>query len=185
MNGKDMLRAFAYCPKCGSHNFKANDERSKRCGDCGFVYYLNSSAAVAAVIVNGRGELLAAVRAEEPARGTLDLPGGFVNPGESLEEGLAREIYEETGCEPESMKYLFSLPNEYVFSGVVVPTTDNIFLCRLKDEENLCAGDDAASLLWIPHCELRAERFGLKSISKAVAMLLEKGIIAAGYGQLP
>ena len=36
---------FKYCPKCGSVHFEINNEKSKRCADCEFVYYFNPSAA--------------------------------------------------------------------------------------------------------------------------------------------
>ena len=72
------LSQFRYCPKCGSEHFEIHNEKSKQCKDCGFVYYFNSSAATVALILNGRNELLVCRRAKEPAKGTLDLPGGFI-----------------------------------------------------------------------------------------------------------
>ena len=74
MSDSHPLAKFAYCPRCGSADFMVNGPRSKRCGHCGFVYYLNASAATAAFIVNRRNEVLVSRRAFEPAKGTLDLP---------------------------------------------------------------------------------------------------------------
>ena len=48
------LELFKYCPKCGSPHFEVNNEKSKRCADCGFVYYFNSSAATVAFILNDK-----------------------------------------------------------------------------------------------------------------------------------
>ena len=70
---------FKYCPKCGSVHFEINNEKSKRCADCEFVYYFNPSAATVALIMNERNELLVCRRAKDPAKGTLDLPGGFID----------------------------------------------------------------------------------------------------------
>ena len=92
-----VLDKFHYCPACGSTEFEPSTEKSKRCRHCGFEYFLNPSAANAAFIVNGRGELLVITRKNDPAKGTLDLPGGFYDLGENAEEGLAREVREETG----------------------------------------------------------------------------------------
>ena len=86
------LSQFRYCPKCGSEHFEIHNEKSKQCKDCGFVYYFNSSAATVALILNGRNELLVCRRAKEPAKGTLDLPGGFIDMAETGEEGVAREV---------------------------------------------------------------------------------------------
>lgn len=151
----------------------AFDARSKRCGSCGFVYYHNASAAVVAVIRNSCGELLVARRAFSPAKGTLDLPGGFVDPGESIEAGCLREIKEETGAEAGIERYLFSLPNTYSYSGFEVHTADSFFLCRLSEGSIVEAGDDAAELMWLPLSELRAEEFGLASVREGVRRLKE------------
>ena len=81
------LDKFRYCPACGSKHFEIQDEKSKKCENCGFEYYLNPSAANVALIVNDKDELLVATRKKEPAKGTLDLPGGFADIGETAEEG--------------------------------------------------------------------------------------------------
>ena len=91
------LAQFLYCPECGSSHFEINNEKSKKCADCGFVYYFNPSAATVALILNEKNELLVCRRAKEPAKGTLDLPGGFIDMNETGEEGVAREVLEETG----------------------------------------------------------------------------------------
>lgn len=51
-------------------------------------------------ILQIREKVLLLERAVEPAEGMLDFPGGFIEPGESLEAGLVREIKEEIGLEP-------------------------------------------------------------------------------------
>ena len=91
-----VLDKFKYCPVCGSNRFMEHDEKSKRCTSCGFVYYLNPSAATVALIENERGELLVVRRGKEPAKGTLDLPGGFSDMEETSEEGVAREVMEDS-----------------------------------------------------------------------------------------
>ena len=88
---KHPLDLFQYCPECGSSHFEINNEKSKKCTNCGFVYYFNPSAATVALIQNDQNELLVCRRAKEPAKGTLDLPGGFIDMNETGEEGVARE----------------------------------------------------------------------------------------------
>ena len=166
------LGKFRFCPVCGSQQFEVNNEKSKRCAHCGFVYYFNPSAATVGVVLNERDELLVVVRAKEPARGTLDLPGGFCDLGETAEEGLRRELLEETGLTIPRARFLFSLPNIYPYSGFDVHTIDLFFLCRVSHAEHAHAMDDAATLRWTPLSEVRPEEFGLGSIRRGVERLL-------------
>ena len=174
---KHILDKFRFCPVCGSADFVANNEKSKRCLQCGFVYYLNPSAATVAVIVNEDDELLVVRRAKEPAKGTLDLPGGFSDCYETSEEGVCREVMEETGLKVERVDFLFSLPNLYMYSGLQIHTIDMFYLCYVKDKKNAKAADDAAELMWIPWNEIRPETFGLGSIRRGIEKILTKKII--------
>ena len=79
------LEKFEYCPRCGSKHFVVHNEKSKLCENCGFVYYANPCSATAAFIINEKNELLVVKRAKEPAKGTLDLPGGFCDMYETAE----------------------------------------------------------------------------------------------------
>lgn len=171
-NSVHPLHDFLYCPHCGAAAFAENDASSKRCNQCGFTFYPNAAAATVAVILNSRNELLCVRRDREPARGTLDLPGGFVDPGESITEGLLREVREETGAEVTSYEFLFSLPNLYPFFGHNVHTADAFFSCRIADENRVAAADDAAAALWIPLSELNPADFGLHSIRQGIERLL-------------
>lgn len=168
------LSLFKYCPRCGSPRFADHDARAKRCADCGFTYYHNASAATVAVIFDAEDRLLVLRRALEPARGTFDLPGGFVDPGESITEGCLREIREETGAEAAIDRFLFSCPNVYRFSGFDVHTADAFFLCHLLPGQTVCAADDAADLFWLPLSQVRPDDFGLSSIREGVRLLLAR-----------
>ena len=169
------LEVFKYCPKCGCSEFEIHNALSRHCTHCGFTYYQNPRASTAAFILNGQGELLVARRAKEPAKGTLDLPGGFVDNHENAEQGMVREIYEETGItvDPNEVEYLFSIPNIYRYSGMDIHTLDLFFLCRVDDVE-VKAADDAAELTWLPLREVYVERFGLRSIREAVHRFLQQ-----------
>ncbi len=169
------LEKFACCPACGSRRWTAHNAKSKHCEDCGFTYYANPSAATAALIVNDRQELLVVRRGKEPAKGTLDLPGGFCDMGETVEEGMRREIREETGLEVGEMRYLFSAPNVYRYSGMDIHTMDMVFLVRVPvGHITVHAADDAQDARWLPLDAVRAEDFGLTSIRNSVARFLRE-----------
>jgi len=136
------LKVLKYCPKCGSEKFVTSGDRSLKCGNCGFHYFVNSAAAVAALITDDEGKLMLVTRGVEPDYGKLDLPGGFVDPMETAEEAVTRELTEELGLTVTSLEYLFSAPNEYIFSEFKVFTLDLAFRVRVESVDNLKAMDD-------------------------------------------
>jgi ADP-ribose pyrophosphatase YjhB (NUDIX family) len=170
--GLHPLHLFRFCPKCGSPRFVEHNDKSKHCEACGFTYYINPSAATVALIVNDQGEWLCVRRAKEPAKGTLDLPGGFSDLYETSEEGVIREVKEETGLDVAAVEFLFSIPNQYVYSGFTVHTMDMFYRCRVNSCEGAHAADDASELLWLRPEAIRPEDFGLLSIRKGVGHLL-------------
>ena len=68
------------------------------CGDCGFVAYENPKVVVGSVVVTD-GKILMCKRAIEPRRGFWTLPAGYMELGETVEEGAAREAMEEAGAD--------------------------------------------------------------------------------------
>lgn len=168
------LEKFKHCPKCGSSQFIIHNEKSKKCLDCSFTYFFNSSAASVGIILNKKEELLVAKRAKEPAKGTFDLPGGFVDMHETGEEAITREIMEETALQVNEAIYLFSIPNLYNYSDFLVHTLDLFYYCKVNDFSTLKAQDDVASLQFIPIKKLSIEDFGLPSIQQGIKWLKEK-----------
>lgn len=169
-----FLEKFKFCPVCGSQHFVENNEKSKRCENCDFVYFMNPSAANVAFILNERGELLVEKRRNEPGKGTLDLPGGFTDANETGEEAIIREVKEETNLQVDRAEYVFSLPNKYRYSGLDIPTLDMFFRCEVSDTSTLKAGDDADAALWLPLNEIHTEQFGLRSIRQGLRIFLER-----------
>jgi len=170
---KHPLELFNYCPRCGSKQFEVQDFKSKKCKDCGFEYYINPSTSSAAFILNEQEELLVCIRGKEPAKGTLDLPGGFIDLYETAEEGMIREIKEETGLVVNKLNYLFSIPNTYLYSGMEIHTMDLFFACQVKQFERIVGMDDVAETRFIPINQLEPACFGLNSIRKAVSLFIQ------------
>lgn len=162
------MEKFEYCPVCGSSHFEKDTQKSKKCSNCGFEYFMNPAAAVVAFITNGKGELLVEKRRHEPAKGTLDLPGGFTDVLETAEESVSREVKEETGLVVTEARYLFSLPNVYRYSGLDIQTLDMFFACKVEDASQLKAMDDAAECMWIAPGDIHTELFGLRSVRQGL-----------------
>ena len=149
---------FKFCPDCASKEIKY-DEPGFFCPDCGFVYYHNTAAANGCIIQAGE-KIVLLVRGKEPCLGKLDLPGGFVNPGEGILEGLYREIKEELGWEPnphglplnELFVFFASFPNVYPYKGLDYNTCDMYFILscpELKEEDLKLEADEIAGVRFL------------------------------------
>lgn len=172
----DFQHFLQNCPHCGSLAFAYNNVKSKRCADCGFQYYMNPSAAVAAFIRNDKGELLVCKRAKDPAKGTYDLPGGFVDFDETAEQAVVRELEEELNAHVVGIKYQFSLPNNYLYSGLTIPTLDLFFECSISNFAELQADDDVDGFVFLSLTAINPDDFGLLSVRKAVEIYKEQNV---------
>jgi len=167
------MTIFRRCPSCGSDAVKADSAKSILCGGCGFVYFSNAAPAAAALITNTDNELLVAVRKNEPGKGLWDLPGGFVDPGETVEGALRREMREELNLQIQSLRYFASAPNEYVYKDVTYSTVDLAFICRVEDFSELAAMDDIEKVVFIPLDKIDPGRFCFASCRRIVAAFIE------------
>lgn len=160
---------FNHCPKCGNSSTKYHtDEGYIRCESCGFQLFINAAAAVAAIILDSYDRILFSYRAHPPAAGTLDLPGGFVDIGESAEGALHREIKEELNLELDSIAYFTSQPNQYTYNSVTYYTLDLTYICRANSFENIRADDDISEYTFYHPDKVPIEKIGLESIKNIV-----------------
>lgn len=166
-----MKAPFEYCPSCRSANLRFEEQKRVRCSACDFVYYHNVATAVGAILRCG-DHILFAVRAREPGKGLLDLPGGFCDPGESLEQALQRELHEELGLTIDGARYLFSFPNTYPYRGVTYRTTDALFEVRLGSRPTVHAADDVAAIRWVHLQDVVLEDIAFESVRNALARLI-------------
>ena len=96
-------RAHRWCGACGTPTELRTDERGRKCPACGRVAYPRLSPAMMVLVWRGRELLLA--RAPHFAPGMFSALAGFVEPGESLEECVHREVAEEVGVRLRALRY--------------------------------------------------------------------------------
>jgi ADP-ribose pyrophosphatase YjhB (NUDIX family) len=118
-----------FCPRCSGSAYVKN-QRKIICADCGFELYFNTAAATAALIFDAEGRLTVVRRNDEPRKGFLDLPGGFVDFWEDGESAVKREVKEELGIDIEVTGYYKSIPNTYIYRDVLYHTLDLFVSCR-------------------------------------------------------
>lgn len=104
----DWDRTHRFCNQCGHPTADKEDERAKLCPSCGFVTFPAVSPAIIVAVVKGDQLLLA--RASRFPQAMYSVLAGFVEPGESLEECVRREVKEEVGVEVTNIRYFGSQP---------------------------------------------------------------------------
>ncbi len=132
---------FHFCPRCGNQELAENDAKSMVCGSCGYLYYHGTQAA-AVGILEYKDKIILTRRANEPRKGMLSIPGGFVDYEESLEKALIREIREELNLSIAAPTYLCSYGEQYVSREVVYFCVVAFFVVRVDDIREMRAQDD-------------------------------------------
>jgi len=165
---------FRFCPKCGSPGFSPDTEKSLKCSSCGFGYFINMSASVAAIIRNNNNEVLFTIRKHNPAEGKLDLPGGFVDLGETAEEAILREIKEELNLNINMMEFVGTFTNKYIYGEIEYQTLDLVFNCTVDSFSGMQVDDDVSGYYFRDIKTIKAEEVGLVSIWKVISYLKEK-----------
>lgn len=165
------LSDYQYCPYDGEHLIvdDSGSESRSACPKCGFIYYPNPKACVAILITEGR-KILLARRGIEPAKGQWDIPGGFVDMGESVEDTVIRETLEETSLRVRVKEYLGSIPD--VYGPRQIPTVNLCFLVEVLEGKPK-PKSDVESLVWFSLDEL-PEKMAFAHQEQVLQLLKEK-----------
>ena len=104
----DWVRCHRYCGRCGATTEEARGERARRCPSCGLLAFPRLAPAVITLVQRGSEALLA--QGVNFGVTMYSCLAGFVEPGETLEEAVQREIREEVGIEVRDVRYQASQP---------------------------------------------------------------------------
>ena len=118
----DWSRSHQFCGRCGHQTEDRTQERAKICPTCGLINYPRLSPAVIVAVVRGDRLLLASNKRFKS--GFYSVLAGFVEPGETLEDCVAREIREEVGIRVKNIRYFGSQPWPFPNSLMVAFVAD-------------------------------------------------------------
>jgi ADP-ribose pyrophosphatase YjhB (NUDIX family) len=155
-----LSRFYRFCPVCRgelvARRIPAPDGPERRvCPACGFVQWRNSKPTAAGIVVDEEGRLLLGKRNIAPFLGWWDVPGGFLEPGEHPEDGVRRELREETGLEVEPEQMIGVYMDTYGDPGDGgnddggEPILNFYYRCRVVGGAPRAA-DDVEELAWFP-----------------------------------
>src|SRR5688572_17642497 len=169
-----MESTFQFCPKCGQKTLSAPQPNLLECSKCDFHFYRNPAVATAAIISDDSGRIILIRRGKEPAKGKLGMPGGFVDIGEIAEEGLRREVKEETCLEIRDLEFLMSWPNQYHFREIIYPTVDFFFIARVPSFSHAHAASEAEGIVIRDPREISPEELAFDSMREALRVYRAK-----------
>ena len=163
-----------HCPRCGATTQPDHSGWIRRCPQDGSEHYPRTDPAVIMAVTDADDRMLLA-RSPHWPEGRLSVLAGFVEPGESLEAAVAREVFEEVGVVVEQIRYLGSQPWPFPSSLMVG------FTSRAVDPTLHLDMKEIVEAVWVAREELRemvlAGRFG---ISPTVS--ISRRIIEQWYG---
>jgi NAD+ diphosphatase len=143
----DWQRTHRFCGRCATPTEPTRSERSRRCPRCGLVAFPRLAPAVITLIERDDGRILLARNVNFPAP-FFSLLAGFVEPGETLEEAVARETLEEVGVTVGDITYWGSQPWPFPHSLMVG------FRARYVAGEFELQADEIAEAGWFAPDEL-------------------------------
>ena len=116
-------RTHQYCGQCGLPMESLSEERARKCARCDLVFFPRLSPVI--IVRVCRGEQLLLARSPHTPPGMYSVLAGFVEPGETLEEAVAREVMEEVGISLRNIRYFGSQPWPFPHSLMIGFTAEH------------------------------------------------------------
>jgi NAD+ diphosphatase len=142
----DWGRNHQFCGRCGTPTNGRHNERAKVCPNCGLLSYPRISPAI--IVLVERDDKLLLARSLRHPQGLFSVLAGFVEPGESLEGAVVREIREEVGIEVRDIRYFGSQPWPFPNSLMIA------FTCHYASGDIVLEEEEMAEAGWFASTEL-------------------------------
>lgn len=136
---------YKYCSICGA-SLRKDKNNNLACTKCTFVNYQNPRPTATALVLY-KNKLLFTKRAREPFQDWWDLPGGFIDKGETSEQCAIRELKEETGLDIEIEKLFGIYSGTYPSDFDPFDILSIVYIARCNTDK-VGAEDDVSESRW-------------------------------------
>lgn len=156
----EFARTHQFCGACGEPMAKAPGERAMKCA-CGHLAYPRISPAMMVLVKRGPAILLAR-NVAVPAGGRMSALAGFLEPGESIEEAVHREVREEVGIEVKDLRYFASQSWPFPHALMIA------FTAEYAGGDIRCDPNEIAEARWFGPGDTLPELSPRQSVSRAL-----------------
>lgn len=164
---------YNFCSNCGE-NFNEINETYYVCPKCDFRIFVTPKAAAGVFLFNNKGEVLFLIRAMDPGKGLLGIPGGFINSDETIEQAAKREVFEEIGVKINKIKYFRSHYGNYLYKNINYKTIDIFYIGKIDtDVSDLKLSDEATGYKFLKVKDINLDLIGNDDVKKAVIELVQ------------
>ena len=137
----DWAATHRFCGRCGTPTELSPGERAMKCPNCGLLAFPRLAPAIIVLVEREDGRALLARNVRFPPQ-MFSCLAGFVEPGETLEEAVRREVREEVGIELDEVRYWGSQPWPFPHSLMLG------FIATYASGKIVCAPDESAEAKW-------------------------------------
>lgn len=166
-------RSHRFCPRCGGGLVVSGSGYVLTCESCRRQQFPRTDPAVIMLVTDGERALLGRQAAWPPGR--FSTLAGFVDPGESLEQAVAREVMEEVGVEVAEVSYFGNQPWPFPSSLMVG------FFARAVTTEIAVDGDEIEAARWFTRNEMQEEA-AAGTLVLPGGISISRSLIEAWYG---
>jgi NAD+ diphosphatase len=169
-------RRHRFCANCGQPTTVADAGHQRDCPSCGASHFPRTDPVVIVQVTDAAGRLLLGRQAKWPA-GRFSVLAGFVEPGETLEEAVVREVLEESGVEVSDVTYFASQPWPFPSSLMVG------FLARAISGDPEPGDEELSEVGWFERSEVEAAASGGGAVQLPPPYSISRRLIDAWLDQ--
>lgn len=162
----DPKKAFKYCPKCGGKLSSPVGNRLS-CIICQYGLYINPLVTNGAIIENDESKILLVQRACDPKKGQWDVPGGFIQPQESVDTSVKRELMEELHVKVIIDRIIGIYTDTYAFDGVINYTLCIMVSARIISGK-ITPDDDAEAYAFFSRKDILKQKIAFEGVRKGI-----------------